>query len=106
MTKPNLSRAESEMVELLALLIEQFESSKHPTPASSPREVLEHLLDVRGISRAELAGDTGIPRSVITNVLRGRRDISKANAVKLAGYFNVSVSLFIEGSVRPPNDSN
>jgi HTH-type transcriptional regulator/antitoxin HigA len=96
MRKPLLSPPESEMVELLSMLIEQYEAVEYPTPESSPADILEHLLEVRSLSKAQLARDTGIPRSVITNVLAGRRAISKANAVKLAGYFRVPLHLFIE----------
>ena len=32
MSKPALSRAESEMLELLSMLVEQYESRHHPTP--------------------------------------------------------------------------
>ena len=98
MSRPNLGRAESEMVELLSLLIEQYESKDHPTPASTPAEILEHLIEARGITQAQLARDAGLPRSVITNVLAGRRAISKANAIKLAKCFGVSLSLFVEGN--------
>jgi HTH-type transcriptional regulator/antitoxin HigA len=98
MSRPSLGRAESEIVELLSLLIEQYESKDHPTPASTPAEVLEHLIEVRGITQAQLARDASLPRSVITNVLAGRRAISKANAVKLAKYFGISLSLLVEGS--------
>ena len=97
MSRPHLPRAESEMVDLLATLIEQYESIEHPTPRAQPPEVLEHLIEARGMTRAQLARATGIPRSVVTNVLARRRAISKANAVKLAKYFGVSLSLFIEG---------
>ena len=96
MSKPFLSPAESEMVELLSLLIEQYEATDHPTPECSPAEIVEHLLEARSISKAELARATGIPRSVITNVLAGRRAISKATAVRLARYFGVSLDLFIQ----------
>jgi HTH-type transcriptional regulator/antitoxin HigA len=96
MRMPHLSRAESEMVEMLSLLIEQHEAVENPTPECSPAELLEHLLEARAISKAELARQTGIPRSVITNVLAGRRALSKANAVKLAGYFGVSLNLLIQ----------
>ena len=98
MSKPHLAAAESEMVELLSLLIEQYEAVEHPTPECSPAEMLEHLLEARTITKARLARDTGIPRSVITNVLAGRRAISKAVAVKLAGYFGVSLSVFIQAN--------
>src|SRR5437899_897287 len=77
MSRPHLSRAESEMVELLSLLIEQHEAVEHPTPECSPAGLLEHLLEARALSKAELARQTGIPRSVITNVLAGRRALSK-----------------------------
>ena len=96
MSKPHLCAAESEMVELLSLLIEQYEAADHPTPACSPAQLLDHLLEARSIAKAQLARDTGIPRSVITNVLAGRRAISKATAVKLASYFGVSLQLFIQ----------
>ena len=96
MGKPHLAAAASEMVELLSLLIEQYEAVEHPTPDCSPAEMLEHLLEARTITKARLARDTGIPRSVITNVLAGRRGISKAAAVKLASYFGVSLSVFIQ----------
>jgi HTH-type transcriptional regulator/antitoxin HigA len=95
MSKPHLSPAESEMVELLSLLLEQYEAVEHPTPECAPAEMLEHLLEARTITKARLARETGIPRSVITNVLAGRRGISKAVAVKLANYFGVSLNLFI-----------
>ena len=98
MSKPHLARAESEMVELLSMLIEQYETLENPTPECSPAEMLEHLLEVRGVSKAQLARDTGIPRSVITNVLARRRAISKANAVKLASFFRVSLHLFIQAN--------
>jgi HTH-type transcriptional regulator/antitoxin HigA len=89
------------MVELLSLLIEQYETADHPTPACSPAEIVEHLLEARSITRAQLAHATGIPRSVITNVLAGRRAISKATAVKLARFFGLSLDLLIQTNLPP-----
>ena len=96
MSKPHLAPAESEMVELLSLLLEQYEAVEYPTPECAPAEMLEHLLEARAITKARLAREIGIARSVITNVLAGRRGISKATAVKLANYFGVSLNLFIQ----------
>ena len=84
------------MVELLSTLIEQYEEVEYPTPDCSPAEMLEHLLEVRALSKAQLARAAGIPRSVITNVLAGRRAISKTTAVKLVRYFRVPLHLFVE----------
>jgi HTH-type transcriptional regulator/antitoxin HigA len=93
--KPRPSRAESELIEVLATLIEQYEAREYPTPSVPARRVLEHLMESRGISRAELARATGIPRSTVTNVLRGKRELSKANVRELARHFGVSPMAFL-----------
>lgn len=97
MKKPKLSRAEGELLELLATLAEQYESIEYPTPQASQADLLAHLIDARGVTQAELARQSGVPRSVITNVLKGRRKISQANIARLAVYFHVSPAEFIEG---------
>jgi HTH-type transcriptional regulator/antitoxin HigA len=93
---PVPNREQSEMIDLLATLIEQYESSKHPTPACAPRDLLAHLLENHGLTRAELARQTGIPRSAITNILRGRRGISIQCARCLATFFKIDIGAFFD----------
>jgi antitoxin component HigA of HigAB toxin-antitoxin module len=93
--KPNPGRAESELVEVLATLIEQYESTRFPTPRLSPAQRLGELLAAREISQASLSQETGIGTATISSVLAGRRGISKANAIKLAEFFGVSPGDFI-----------
>ena len=95
MSKPALSRAESEMLELLSVLVEQYESREHPTPQVSAADMLEHLIDSRGITNATLAAETKIPRSTVTDILAGRRRISLGNVRKFADYFHVPASVFV-----------
>jgi len=92
---PKLPRAESELVEVLATLIENYESVAHPTPQVSPADRLAHLIVARGLTNAEVAAATGIPRSTITNVITGRRKLSTANVARLADYFDVPAGDFI-----------
>ena len=82
MKRDTLSRSEGELLELLATLVEQYESQQHPTPKSDPREMLAFLIESREISRAELARQTAIPRATITNVINGNRSLSLANIRK------------------------
>ncbi len=93
--KPRLGRAEAEIVEMLATLIEQYESKRYPTPKCPPGEMLAFLVEERGITRAMLARETGIKRSSITDIIAGRRSVSTANVAKLSEYFGVSADLFI-----------
>ena len=95
MSKPKLCRAENEMLELLSMLVEQYESREHPTPEISASEMLGHLIESRGITNAALALGTKIPRSIITDILSGRRRISLGNVGKFAVYFRVSPSVFV-----------
>ncbi len=92
---PNLPRAESEMLEVLSLLVEQYETARFSIADASPAEVLSYLIEARGTNNAAVARETGIPRSLITDVLAGRRGISTANVAKLADYFHVSPAVFI-----------
>ncbi len=95
MSKSELSRAESEMLELLSMLVEQYESREHPTPRVPAAEMLEHLIEARGVTNATLAAETNIPRSIVTDILAGRRRISLGNVRKFAAYFRVSPSIFV-----------
>ncbi len=78
------------------LPVEQYESIEHPTPKASQPALLAHLIDARGMSQAELARQSGVPRSVITNVLKGRRKLSQANIARLAKHFHVSPAAFLD----------
>ena len=98
MKMEKLSRAESQLLELLATLVEGYESGEFPTPKVSQSDLLAHLIDAKGASQAEVAREAGVPASVLTNVLKGRRGISQANIARLARYFHVSPAAFIESA--------
>ncbi len=90
----NLSPEEEKLLKLLAKLIEDFEERYYNPPDASPLEVLQHLMEARDVKQSqlwELFGSKGIA----SEVLSGKRGISKAHARALADYFHVSAELFI-----------
>jgi HTH-type transcriptional regulator/antitoxin HigA len=95
MRRQNLSRAQEDLLELLATLVARYEEQCFPAPEVTPGEVLAHLIEVRSVSKAEIARATGIARQTITNIISGARGISAANRAKLASYFHVSPQLFV-----------
>jgi HTH-type transcriptional regulator/antitoxin HigA len=104
MGRPALSRAESELLDVLVALVEQYESIQYPTPSNPPDRMLAHLIESKGISQAELAAATDIPRSTISAVLAGRQAISTESISKLAEFFGVSPSVFMRPvTVRLPS---
>lgn len=94
---PHPNAAHSLLIEMLATLIEKYESREYPTPEVSPAERLAALLRSKGAKPADVARETGIPTSTLSNVLARRRGISKRNAIKLGKYFGLSPVVFLEG---------
>ena len=97
-----LPQAESELLEILSLLVAQYESTEHAIRDASPAEMLAFLIDARGVSNAAVARETRIPRSVITDILAGRRSVSTANVAKFAKFFHVSPAVFIADPASQP----
>lgn len=85
---------EEALLELLVTLIEKFEDSYHPIPDTDPRSTLLHLMEARELKQEALVGIIG-SRGVVSEVLSGKRGISKSQAKALAEYFGVDAGLFI-----------
>lgn len=86
---------EDRVLKLLAHLIQEFEDKRYPVGESStPTSVLNSLMEQRSLTHKDvwrLFGSKGIASEVIN----GKRDISKAHAKALAEFFNVPVDLFL-----------
>jgi HTH-type transcriptional regulator / antitoxin HigA len=89
-----LTPEEENLAELMTLLVRQFEESKYPLGHAEPLEALRALMEDRDIRQRDLIPAFG-SSSVVSDVLNGKRAISKAHARKLAEYFHVPASLFI-----------
>ena len=90
----NLSPEEDALLELLVVLIETYEDEHYPIPDASPNDVLKSFMEDRGLKQIDLLpvfGSSGIASEVVN----GKRSISKAQAKKLAEFFKVSVEIFI-----------
>jgi len=84
---------ETQLLRLLSELIGSYERRAYPGDVE-PREHLAGLMEERGIKRADL-----LPifksRSAISEVLSGKRGISRNQVKMLAEFFSVPVSLFL-----------
>jgi HTH-type transcriptional regulator / antitoxin HigA len=92
--KANRSLGEDAILELLLTLIEKFEEENYPIPSGTPHSVLLHLIEASDLKQENLIGVIG-SRGVVSEVVNGKRSISKAQAKALAEFFSVDVGLFI-----------
>lgn len=89
-----LTPEESRLFKLMAWLVEDFERRAYPVPEAAPHEVLCHLAEARGLRQSDLLPIFG-SRGYASDVMNGKRGISKAKAKELAEFFRVSPELFL-----------
>jgi HTH-type transcriptional regulator / antitoxin HigA len=90
-----LSPAQERLLKLLVNLIESFESQHYQLKSATPLEILTELIVDRGLKQKDLLPVFG-SQGVASEVLNGKRGISKAVAKALGEFFKVSPSLFFD----------
>jgi HTH-type transcriptional regulator/antitoxin HigA len=95
MEKPDdqVSEEEGRLLELLSILIEEYENREHPLPKAKPHKMLAYLLKEKNMKPSDLW--TVLPKSRVSEILNGKRNISKTQAKQLAELFHVPVDLFL-----------
>ena len=89
-----LTPEEDTLLDLLVDLVHDFEESHYQLPQSSPHEMVAFLLAQRGLKASDLWDVLG-SKGRVSEILSGKRAISKEQAKKLAAFFHVGVALFI-----------
>ncbi|MFN7933699.1 MAG: hypothetical protein U0R19_10245 [Bryobacteraceae bacterium] len=95
MEKPEdaITEEEGRLLEMLSILIEEYESRVHPLPKSEPHKMLAFLLSEKKMKPSDLWGI--LPKSRVSEILSGKRSISKAQAKQIAELLRVPVELFL-----------
>jgi HTH-type transcriptional regulator/antitoxin HigA len=84
---------ETELAELLTLLIEDFEEKNYQLPKASPLEAIGFLMEQHGLKQKNLVDVFGTP-SIVSEVLNGKRELNKEQIRRLSQRFGVSPELF------------
>ena len=92
--RDDLSPEEEALAEVLTLLIEDYEEKHYPLPQVPPNESLNALMEERGLKHKDIWPVLG-NKGAATEVLSGRRSISKSQAKRLAEFFHVPIDLFV-----------
>ena len=89
---------ESALFKLLVKLIKDYEEETYNLKEwskTSPHELLQHLMEARGMKQVDLVGVLSPSKGLVSSIVNGKRSISKAQAKKLGEIFNISASVFI-----------
>jgi len=92
-SKKHLTSAEQKLMRLLLLLVEDFERNSDPIPDAGPIDVLRHLMEAHGLRQRDLTDVFGA-ESIVSEVLHGKRELTKAHIRRLSVRFSVSPAVF------------
>jgi HTH-type transcriptional regulator/antitoxin HigA len=91
----DLTPEEEQIVELLITLIEKFEAEHYPlNNLSTPLSRLTFLMEENQLHQADLI-EVFEAKDIVSEVLGGKRQISKSHALKLGEFFNLNPALFL-----------
>ncbi len=96
--KQNRTLEETVLFRLLVKLIKDYEEKTYSLEEWSqtePHELLQHLMEARGMKQVDLVGIISPSKGLVSSIVNGKRSISKVQAKKLGEIFNISASAFI-----------
>lgn len=103
--RTELSDGEKDYVDALSLFIEDYDRRHNvfDTSGRTPLDMLKHLMEANDMSVTDLGSLLG-SKGVASEILHGKRSLSKSHILKLAERFNVEPGLFLEKAGRLKGD--
>jgi HTH-type transcriptional regulator/antitoxin HigA len=92
--RSHLQPAEKDYLDVLSDLVERYETEYHAILPLPDGELLQHLIATKGVSQAQTAHGANIAESTISEVIAGRRRLSRGHIGKLSRYFGVPPGAF------------
>jgi HTH-type transcriptional regulator/antitoxin HigA len=86
--------ADIERLRAQARLIAAYEETKWPRRPPSTAELIRHLMDQHGLTRADMVAILGTP-SRVSEVLAGKKELSMAMVQRLRARFRVPADVLI-----------
>ena len=88
------SPEETKLLDLLITLIEDFEEKAYSIDCAKPADMVRSLMADHELKQTDMLDIFG-SQGVVSQVLNGKREISKAQARKLSKRFRLPIDVFI-----------
>lgn len=89
-----ISPEQERLLDIITLLVEKYDDEQYPLPVAPPHEVIQFLMQDRGLRNRDLEPLLG-SRGVTSEVINGKRKPSKTQIRKLVEFFKVSPEVFL-----------
>jgi HTH-type transcriptional regulator / antitoxin HigA len=90
----NPSPSEAQAIELLTLLVGQYEQTHYSIPAADAVSVVRFLIERQGLTQRDLIPQFG-SESAVSMFLRGQRKLTLEQVRKLSARFKIPADVFI-----------
>src|SRR5438270_4484158 len=88
-----LAEGEEMYLDALSDLVAAYEDEHYAIEPASDADMLRHLMEAKGVTQAQLSKDTTVPKSTISEILAGKKHLSRPMIRKFADYFGVGASV-------------
>jgi HTH-type transcriptional regulator / antitoxin HigA len=85
---------EYEALEFYSVLIEEYEAEQFPYAPAPARDVIDFMLEQKGMTRADLTEVMG-GRSRVSDYFNGKRELSKSQAIGLGRLLDISLDVLL-----------
>lgn len=92
-SKERPAAEEEKYAQVLITLIEAYEEEHHAILDAAPVEVLRALMEANDLRQKDLAPVLGT-ESIVSEILRGKRELNRGQIEKLSRRFRVSPAVF------------
>ncbi len=91
--RDRVTAAEEKLIALLTVLVEEYEDKAYPVPQAGPVDVVRHLMQEHNLRQKDLVDVFGT-ESIVSDVLKGKRELAKEHIRRLSARFHVSPAVF------------
>jgi HTH-type transcriptional regulator/antitoxin HigA len=90
----NEGTSEAEELELLIVLIKDYDDKHYVLPQLNPLEAIKYKMEERGMKAKDLEPLIG-SKGHVSSILSGRKEITLKVALKLKNYFQLPAEMFL-----------
>ncbi len=83
-----LKGGEEMYLDALSDLVAAYEDEHCPIEPASDADMLRHLMEAKGVTQAQLSRETTVPKSTISEILAGKKQLSRQMIRKFADYIS------------------
>ena len=93
LARGQLNDGEEMYLDTLGDLVATYEDEHYTIEPASDADMLRHLMEAKGVTQAQMSRDTAVPKSTISEILAGKKHLSRQMIRRFADYFGVDPSV-------------